>query len=69
MKGATRSELADRLALLPSAFIANGSATRSVERMIGLQSAVAKLPDLVMRLSALRWKARPCAGRLRRQPC
>lgn len=70
MKSATASDLADRLALLPSAFVTVGSPTRPVERLIGLQSALAKLPDLVTGLSALRWRMRPrSTQRLRRQPC
>ncbi len=70
MKRATASDLADRLALLPSAFVTSGSATTAVERLIGLQSALAKLPDLVMRLFAPTQFARPRRGEaLRRQPC
>ena len=70
MKGATASDLTDRLALLPSAFITTGGPTRPVERLIGLQSALGKLPDLVIGLFAARWRARPRrAQSLRRQPC
>jgi hypothetical protein len=70
MKGAAASELTDRLALLPSSFVTVGSSTRSVERLIGVQSVLGKLPDLVTGLFALRWRARPRrAQSLCRQPC
>jgi hypothetical protein len=70
MKSTTASDLTDRLALLPSAFVTTGGPARPVERLIGLQSALGKLPDLVMAVFALRWRARPRrTQRLRHQPC